>query len=87
MDLNVYIGNEPGMLFVLEWWRDPAGGVISDGGRLTLNNGPQVVSLTITGVMASDSGNWSCTVSVASMGCVLPQQERSIMLTVVGGLQ
>ena len=64
-------------------WRDPMGNVVSEGGRFTLNNGPEIVSLTIDGVTASDNGNWSCTVSV-SASCGTLDQERLIMLTVVG---
>ena len=60
-------------------WLDNNGAMVSDGGRYSLNNGPDSVSLTITNVMAGDDGSWSCEVSAGSL-----TKGRTMNLTVVG---
>ena len=67
-------------------WRDNNGALISNGGRYTFSDSPDVVSLTISDTTASDAGNWSCNVSVTGPNGESTdiQLERIIELVVVG---
>ena len=69
-------------------WRDNNGALISNGGRYTFSDSPDVVSLTISDTTANDAGNWSCNVSVTGPNGESTdiQLGRIIELVVVGKL-
>ena len=47
-------------------WTAPDGMTISDNARYDLENGPDIVRLNFTHTIMSDTGVWSCIVSVMS---------------------
>ncbi len=71
-------------------WRDSANIlVLRDlGSRYTFSDGPAEVSLTIDSTVNSDTGNWTCTVSVTGPGGEEPRPPivRTISVFIVGRL-
>ena len=45
-------------------WTKPKGETVSSSERFTMNNGSEVVSLSITNVGKDDNGTWTCNVEV-----------------------
>lgn len=62
-------------------WRDNNGAVVNPAStRFSQDDGPSLLSLTITGVTMGDAGSWVCVVTVENVGMT----EHSINLIVVG---
>ena len=59
-------------------WTNPQGRSITNSDRYSMNNGPEVVQLSIANVSKNDHGTWSCTMEVSSSEAhdCHPDQER-----------
>ncbi len=77
-------------------WRQPDGGVVTEGGRYTVINDATGLKLILTGTVPSDNGLWTCNVTVTAANVTVPphgmvapsvqvgQEQSQINVLVVG---
>ena len=70
---------------VVQWFSNTGDEISPSDGNFSINNGPDVVSLTIVDPSQADNGTWNCVFTLfAPNGTALKQLERTVSLVVVG---
>lgn len=69
----------------IQWFSNTDNEISPSDKRFGLNNGPEVVSLTIFNATQSDNGTWNCVITLNSPnGTVIGQLERNLTLNILG---
>ena len=70
---------------IVQWFSNIGDKVSADNPAFTLNDGPDIVSLTITETNSSHSGIWICVLTTKSPnGTTIQRLQRNLTVTILG---